>query len=211
MKKKKSEEGQANKSLKQKMVPEEGKGKRPKLIIAEPAEEEEPQPTEVWDVESSVAGTQSSSMVRPEELIAACRRLEVKQKPAAKEPDILKKPAAQEPVILKKPAAKPAEGKAKDTEPAEGIAKAKLGKSWAKSVSFGWVKQTRAMQKAYIQAMPEEGKKVYCLVNVEVVRGPLQTKVMDKLWDKACNEASLEKAALVDFKKAMLKPAENVD
>ena len=119
------------------MVPEEGRGKRPKLIIAEPAEEEEPQPTEVWDVESSVAGTQSSSMVRPEELIAACRRLEVKQKPAAKEPDILKKPAAQEPVILKKPAAKPAEGKAKDTEPAEGIAKAKLGKSWAKSVSLG--------------------------------------------------------------------------
>ena len=154
MKKKKSEEGQANKSLKQKMVPGEGKGRRPKLIIAEP------EPTEVWGVESSVAGTENSSMVKPEELIAACRRLEVKKKPAAKEPDILKKPAAKEPVILKKPAAKPAEGKAKDTEPGDGIAKAKLGKTWAKSVSFGWVKQTRAMQKAYIQAMPEECKKI---------------------------------------------------
>ena len=52
-----------------------------------------------------------------------------------------------------------------------------------KSASFGWIKQTRASKKAYIQAKPGEGQdKVHCLVNVGLPAGPKQDKVMDAVF-----------------------------
>ena len=52
----------------------------------------------------------------------------------------------------KAPSHKPATAKGCKKKPGEG-------KGWQKSASFGWIKQTRASKKAYIQAKPGEGSK----------------------------------------------------
>ena len=64
-----------------------------------------------------------------------------------------------------------------------------------RAFSFGFVKETKASNKAYIVSKPEEGSKPTCLVNVQLPRGPDQDRVMSALMAKACEEASLEKKA----------------
>ena len=159
--------------------------KRPALVLAQPVEEEgeSRDETEVVEIASTVQCTQES-LVAPEELAEACRRLYKKpsmRKPAASQ----KKPAKQS----KAPRAKPAEG-----------CQAGHQSGWQPSASFGLVKQTRANKKAYIQYKPEEGKKPMCLVNVEMCKSATRDEVMDALWQKAKEGQSLEKADLVGFK-----------
>ena len=95
--------------------------------------------TEVVEIASTVQCTQES-LVAPEELAEACRRLY--KKPSMRKPASQKKPAKQS----KAPRAKPAEG-----------CQAGHQSGWQPSASFGLVKQTRANKKAYIQYKPEEG------------------------------------------------------
>ena len=79
-------------------------------------------------------------------------------------------------------------------------------------ICFGWIKQTRASKKAYIQAKPGEGQdKAHCLVNVGLPAGPKQDKVMDAVFAKALGEESLEKASLVKFKNELLAGPLDVD
>ena len=105
----------------------------------------------------------------------------------------------------KAPSHKPATAKGCKKKPGES-------KGWQKSASFGWIKQTRASKKAYIQAKPGEGQdKAHCLVNVGLPAGPKQDKVMDAVFAKALGEESLEKASLVKFKNELLAGPLDVD
>lgn len=161
------------------------------ITIVDPVEEEQERLTEVWEIQSSVPPTQES-LVAAEELARAHMK-----RPAAATAS-KKKPA-------KAPSHKPATAKGCKKKPGEG-------KGWQKSASFGWIKQTRASKKAYIQAKPGEGQdKAHCLVNVGLPAGPKQDKVMDAVFAKALGEESLEKASLVKFKNELLAGPLDVD
>ena len=82
--------------------------------------------------------------------------------------------------------------------------------SWVASLSFGWLKMTKASHKAYIQARDGLDMKVYCLVNVSLPKGDDQDKVMQELMTEA-GKPGWTKERLVEFKKffvekAVLKP-----
>ena len=112
-----------------------------------------------------------------------------KFRPAAKMPPPQKKPAAKRPASQKSTKGKPA--------------KAQKGDCWCASESFGFLKVTKACEKAYIQARDEKGKKPFCLVNVAVGRGGLQDQIMAKVLEEA-KKPGLTKADLVDFKNKLL-------
>lgn len=109
-----------------------------------------------------------------------------------------KKPAAH--VACKRPAAQKVVGK----KPA----KARNKKDWVVSKSFGFIHQTKATQKAYINAKPEMADKPYCLVNVQVAAGQLQDMVMNKVFAKA-QEENMTKASLVHYKNELLEAGDS--
>ena len=87
-------------------------------------------------------------------------------------------------------------------------AKARNKKDWVVSKSFGFIHQTKATQKAYINAKPEMADKPYCLVNVQVAAGQLQDMVMNKVFAKA-QEENMTKASLVHYKNELLEAGDS--
>ena len=83
--------------------------------------------------------------------------------------------------------------------------------AWHGSMSFSWVKPTKAAKKAYIQARNDAHSKPYCLVNVERERGHEQDRIMSALTHKAQHEQGLSKAQLVAFKNDLVSATRNVD
>ena len=61
-------------------------------------------------------------------------------------------------------------------------AKARNKKDWVVSKSFGFIHETKASQKACINAKPEMADKPHCLVNVQLAAGQLQDMVMKKVF-----------------------------
>eukprot|EP00435_Cladocopium_sp_Y103_P060637 s2135_g22.t1 len=107
----------------------------------------------------------------------------------------------------KKPAAhgackRPAAGKAVAKKPA----KARKKEPWALSKLSGFIKETKASQKAYINinAKPEMADKPYCLVNAQLAAGQQQDMAMNKVFAKA-QEENMTKASLVHYKNELLE------
>ena len=109
-----------------------------------------------------------------------------------------KKPAAHVP--WKRPAA----AKVVKKKPAKATNK----KDWVVSKSFGFIHETKASQKAYINAKPEMADKPYCLVNVQLAAGQLQDMVMKKVFAKA-QEENMTKASLVHYKNGLLEAGDS--
>ena len=113
---------------------------------------------------------------------------------------------------LKKPACKrPAAATGGPAEKKPAMAPKQPGKkapkqTWVESASFGWIKATKATEKAYIQARHDETSKAYCLVNIGLAKGPQQDAVMEKLMAEAI-KVGLSKAQLVELKNSLLKGA----
>ena len=104
----------------------------------------------------------------------------------------------------KRPAAKmPAKRPASQNSTKEKPAKAQKGDCWCASQSFGFLKVTKASEKAYIQAREEKGKNPFCLVNVAVGKRDLQNQIMAKLLEEA-KKPGLTKAQLVEIKNNLL-------
>ena len=113
---------------------------------------------------------------------------------------------------LKKPACKrPAAATGGPAEKKPAMAPKQPGKkapkqTWAESASFGWIKATKATEKAYIQARHDETSKAYCLVNIGLAKGPQKGAVVEKLMAEAI-KVGLSKAQLVELKNSLLKGA----
>ena len=61
-------------------------------------------------------------------------------------------------------------------------AKARNKKDWVVSKGFGFIHETKASQKACINAKPEMADEPHCLVNVQLAAGQLQDMVMKKVF-----------------------------
>lgn len=161
--------------------------KTPKKKALQPAEEKPEQgPAPITFLESPAAILPSDQEVVEIESTAASTAVSQQDLEPAKRPSCKKVPK-------KVPACK------------RPSAASKAKACWKKSLSFGFVKETKASNKAYIVSKPEEGSKPTCLVNVQLPRGPDQDRVMSALMAKACEEASLEKKQLVSYKDQLLK------
>lgn len=112
-----------------------------------------------------------------------------KELKACKRPSAHKRPSTH---VMKKP------GKASKA------VKMATHNSWVASLSFGWLKMTKASHKAYIQARDGLDMKVYCLVNVSLPKGDDQDKVMQELMTEA-GKPGWTKERLVEFKNSLLK------
>ena len=75
---------------------------------------------------------------------------------------------------------------------------------WVASLSFGWVKETKATEKAYVQAKDDLESKAYCLVNVSLKKGHEQDQVIEALMAEVVKEG-LQKAKVVEIKNSLLK------
>ena len=150
--------------------------KTPKKKALQPAEEKPEQgPAPITFLESPAAILPSDQEVVEIESTAASTAVTQRGLEPAKRPSCKKVPK-------KVPACK------------RPSAARKAKACWKKSLSFGFVKETKASNKAYIG-----------LVNVQLYRGPDQDRVMSALMAKACEEASLEKKQLVSYKDQLLK------
>ena len=115
--------------------------------------------------------------------------------------DALTKQAWKRPASPSLSTKKPAMAKKKPGKKAiSGVTRYK----WMASLSFGWVKQTKATEKAYIQAKDELESKAYCLVNVSLRKGPEQDQVMETLMAEVVKEG-LQKAKVKEIKNSLLK------
>ena len=83
--------------------------------------------------------------------------------------------------------------------------------AWKASVNFSWVKATFAAKKAYVVARDNHQSKPQCLVNLNMEKGPEQSRLMQILLDKAQHQQGLSKAELVQIKNNLLKCAIDVD
>ena len=115
--------------------------------------------------------------------------------------DALTKQAWKRPASPSLSTKKPAMAKKKPGKKAiSGVTRYK----WVASLSFGWVKQTKATEKAYIQAKYELESKAYCLGNVSLRKGPEQDQVMETLMAEVVKEG-LQKAKVKEIKNSLLK------
>ena len=115
--------------------------------------------------------------------------------------DALTKQAWKRPASPSLSTKKPAMAKKKPGKKAiSGVTRYK----WVASLSFGWVKQTKATEKVYIQAKYELESKAYCLGNVSLRKGPEQDQVMETLMAEVVKEG-LQKAKVVEIKNSLLK------
>ena len=87
-------------------------------------------------------------------------------------------------------------------------AKARNKKDWVVSKGFGFIHETKASQKACINAKPEMADKPHCLVNVQLAAGQLQDMVMKKVFAKA-QEEHMTKASLVHYKNEILEAGDS--
>ena len=125
---------------------------------------------------------------------------------------VLRKPAGN-----KKPAASPTAcaRQTRIAEPVRACARPAVQMAehgaWKASVNFSWVKATFAAKKAYIVARDNHQSKPQCLVNLNMEKGPEQSRLMQILLDKAQHQQGLSKAELVQIKNNLLKCAIDVD
>ena len=96
-----------------------------------------------------------------------------------------KRPAAS----LKKPAAKVQ----------------KASEAWKASISFGFVKATKAKSKSYIQSKPAMAEKCSCLVNVQAAHHYDHHQIVDKLMAFVCCEGGLDKAKVVEHRNWLMR------
>ena len=97
---------------------------------------------------------------------------------------------------LKKPAAAVSSSGLK--RPAKKIAKVmKASMAWKPSPSFGFVKETKASSKSYIQFKKSMGEKFSLLVNVQDTASPSHKLVVDKLMLFVTSEVGLNKAQVL--------------
>ena len=127
------------------------------------------------------------------------------KKPAAKKTKVGSKAKLAQAELETKPAKADKKGEPAKADQEREPGKAKKSKRpWVPCQSFGLVHETRANQKAYIQAKDNNSEKSYCLVNVGVPSGDKQTQIMDELFEKA-QEAGWTKESLVAHKKSLME------
>lgn len=175
-------------------------------IIIQDSGEVELSPSSLVEEISSSAG---SSLGKASSGCIGAEVLEGMERPSAlKKPAAQKRPAAKR--ACKRPAADVGDGEAARACARPPIEMAASG-AWHGSMSFSWVKPTKAAKKAYIQARNDAHSKPYCLVNVERERGHEQDRIMSALMHKAQHEQGLSKAQLVAFKNDLVSGTRNVD
>ena len=76
----------------------------------------------------------------------------------------------------------------------------KVSEAWKASISFGFVKATKAKSKSYIQARPAMAENFTCLVNVQAAHHYDHHQIADKLMAFVCSEGGLNKAKVIEHR-----------